>query len=282
MSSHLESILDLGLWNARVEALASAYRAAEPFPHLVLDEFLRPAAAAAMLREFPSPDRGTWIHYDHVNEHKLGLRDRAAIPPSLLAAIEALDAPPFVSFLERVTGIPALLADESLEGGGLHQCGRGGFLNVHADFTVHPRHRDWRRRVNVLLYLNRDWPDAWGGHLELWDAQVKRCVRRIAPAYNRAVIFGTGERTFHGHPDPIVCPEGHTRKSLALYYFTREASPIVRSTEYRARPGDGARALLIRADTLALRAYDRVKRRLGLDERFVSGVLGAMARWRRR
>ena len=279
MSARAAAIFDHEGWLRRADALAPAYRAAEPFPHAVLDGFLADGAAERMLAEFPGTREGTWIHYEHLNERKLGRRDRSSFGPALGAAVDALCAPGFVTFLERLTGIAGLIADPSLEGGGLHQSERGGFVNLHADFTVHPHRRSLRRRVNVLLYLNKSWPDAWGGHLELWDAGVTRCVRRVSPLFNRAVVFDTGEGSIHGHPTPMTCPEGVTRKSIALYYFTEDAAPArERSTRYHPRPGDGARALLIHADTLALRAYDGAKRRLGLDDRLASRVLAAMRR----
>jgi 2OG-Fe(II) oxygenase superfamily len=129
------------------------------------------------------------------------------------------------------------------------------------------------------VYLNRDWQESYGGQLELWDRQIKRCVQRIAPVFNRAVIFRTDPDSFHGHPDPMICPTSFTRKSLALYYFTDEPQPfMVRSTEYRARPGDGARAVWIYLDKMALRGYDKVKRRFGLSDRFASDLLKRLGR----
>src|SRR5205807_3288600 len=149
------------------------------------------------------------------------------------------------SLLEQLTGIDNLLIDESMEGGGLHQSMAGGFLNVHADFTVHPHNLHWRRRVNLLLYLNDEWPSEWGGGLELWSTDMKRCETLIEPVGNRVVVFSTDANSFHGHPTPMQCPPGVARRSLALYYFTEEAKPQIRSTEYRARPGEGPRAALI-------------------------------------
>jgi len=168
--------------------------------------------------------------------------------------------------LSELTGIEGLIADEGMEGGGLHQSLRGGYLNVHADFTVHPLHPTWRRRVNLLLYLNERWPPEYGGALELWSKDMRRCVSKIEPLGNRAVIFNTESDSFHGHPDPLQCPAGESRKSLALYYFTVESRPMVRSTEYRARPGEGWRAVPIYLDKQLLRMYDRTKRSLGLSD----------------
>ncbi len=188
----------------------------------------------------------------------------------------------FVHFLEDLSGIDDLFADESLEGGGLHQSPRGGFLNIHADFTVHPKHQDWRRRVNLLLYLNEDWKPAYGGDLELWSTDMKRSPRKVAPVGNRVVVFTTNADSYHGHPDPLTCPPDMARRSLALYYFTKEDRPLVRSTEYRARPGDGARAALIGLDKYVLRAYDWSKRHLGVSDQLIEPILRRAERFRRK
>jgi hypothetical protein len=107
---------------------------------------------------------------------------------------------------------------------------------------------------------------------------MKRCEQTIAPIGNRIVIFNTDADAFHGHPEPLRCPDGKSRRSLALYYFTLEQDPPVRSTEYRARPGDGLRALPIYLDKHALRMYDKVKRRLGLSDDAVSRFLRRIER----
>ncbi len=110
---------------------------------------------------------------------------------------------------------------------------------------------------------------------------MKRCVEKVSPLANRVLIFTTDAHSFHGHPEPMQCPEGTTRRSLALYYFTVEKDPVVRSTEYRARPGDGARSILIYADTRMLRAYDWAKRHLGVSDQTGSKILAFRDRFRR-
>jgi len=202
--------------------------------------------------------------------------------PTLRSLVEELNSERFVRFLSRLTGMEGLFADESLEGGGLQQSPAGGFLNIHADFTVHPHHQNWQRRVNVLVYLNKNWLDAYGGCLELWDKSMRRCVHKIVPLFNRAVIFNTDSDSFHGHPDPIRSPEGMTRKSIALYYFTKETKPLVRSTEYRPRPGEGLKGVWIYLDKMILRGYDFVKRRLGLSDDFASRLLNQLDRLKKR
>jgi Rps23 Pro-64 3,4-dihydroxylase Tpa1-like proline 4-hydroxylase len=148
-----------------------------------------------------------------------------------------------LGFLEKLTGIPHLVPDPYLEGGGFHSIGRGGFLKIHADFNWHHR-LHLHRRLNVLLYLNVNWEDGWGGALELWDSKVKSCVTRISPIFNTMAIFSTTDSSFHGHPDPLQCPHNVRRNSIALYYYTSERPEIeVRrgrsnQTDYQARPGE--------------------------------------------
>ncbi len=99
---------------------------------------------------------------------------------------------------------------------------------------------------------------------------------------NRVLIFTTDVDSFHGHPEPMRCPQGVTRRSLALYYFTVEEDPVVRSTEYRAHPGDGARSIMIYADTRMLRVYDWAKRHLGVSDQTGSKILAFRDRFRRK
>jgi 2OG-Fe(II) oxygenase superfamily len=275
-------VLDLAGLEAALPEMRERYSSAKPFPHIVLDDFLAPDAAKRATEEFPPVDPEHWINFVHVNERKYGNPDPETWGPALRSVAEELNSARFVDFLGALTGIDGLLIDESMEGGGLHQSFPGGFLNVHADFTVHPHHRQWRRRVNLLLYFNDEWPAEYGGELEFWSADMKRCEQRIAPVGNRVVIFNTDPDAFHGHPEPLRCNPGTSRQSMALYYFTAEQDPLVRSTEYRARPGDGWRALPIYLDKQVLRTYDRVKRRLGLSDDAASRLLRRVERLGRR
>lgn len=279
MNDH--EIVHYSTLDTRLDALTASFAKAEPYPYIVIDDFLEPEIAQRCLQEFPPLDSEQWIHYTHVNEKKFAKTDRKAFTPMLGETIDVLNSPRFLRLVEKLTGVDKLIADPSLMGGGLHQSTTGGYLNIHADFTGHPHHSTWQRRVNLLVYLNPDWQESWGGYLELWDRKMTRCVEKIAPVFNRAVIFKTDPDSFHGHPTPMTCPPSVTRKSLALYYFTEETDPfLVRSTEYRARPGDGSRAALIFADKMALRAYDKVKRTLGLSDDFASNLLKLVSRVR--
>ncbi len=273
------AIVDLGALEGSLADLAPRYQEASPFPHIALDDFLLPEVAHRAESEFPPLHHDRWINYVHGNERKFSNTDPSTWGPTLQAVWTELTSPRFVQFLCALTGIEGLVTDDSLEGAGLHQTKAGGFLNIHADFTVHPRRRHWRRRANLLVYLNGDWPARYGGDLELWSRDMKTREEVIAPIGNRAVVFTTGADTWHGHPDPLRCPPETARRSLAIYYYTEEENPEARSTEYRARPGDGAKAALVYADNKAVRVYDWLKRRVGLSDRSVGKILGS---WQRR
>jgi hypothetical protein len=137
-----------------------------------------------------------------------------------------------------------LIPDPRFDGGGLHQIVRGGKLGIHSDFNKHEAY-GLDRRLNLLLYLNKNWREEYGGHLQLWDRNMTKCEAKISPHFNRMMIFGTTDFTYHGHPDALQCPEGMTRKSLALYYFTngRPAEEVSgdHSTIFRARDPDDLR-----------------------------------------
>jgi hypothetical protein len=275
-------LLNMDQLELNVERLHAQYDAAAPYPHIVIDDFLEPEAIKAAISEFPPLHPEQWTNYLHVNERKFSNTDPSTWGPTLRRILEELNSPRFVRFIGELLGVDDLIADPSLEGGGLHQSTRGGFLNVHADFTVHPHHRTWQRRANLLLYLNEGWRPEFGGDLELWSADMKECVEKVSPIANRVLIFTTDPTSFHGHPEPMPCPEDVARRSLALYYFTVEEDPLVRSTEYRPRPGDGARGILIYADKQMLRAYDWAKRRLGISDHAASKLLGLRDRVRRK
>ncbi|WP_202803353.1 2OG-Fe(II) oxygenase [Pedobacter arcticus] len=120
-----------------------------------------------------------------------------------------------------------MISDPYFFGGGQHEIKKGGLLKVHADFNKHPQLK-LDRRINVLVYLNKDWKEEYGGNFELWGKNMEQCVKKILPVFNRMAIFSTTDFSYHGHPDALNCPEDRSRKSLALYYYSngRPASEI--------------------------------------------------------
>lgn len=250
----------------------SAYTNAKPFPHIVLDDFFDPEVVDGVLAEFPSPDAIRWQRFDNANEIKLASAADASFGPLTRLFLYHLNSITFLEFLSRITGIDNLIPDPRFEGGGLHQIVRGGKLGVHADFNKHAVY-GLDRRLNLLLYLNKNWREEYGGHLQLWNRDMTRCEAKILPVFNRVMIFSTTDFTYHGHPDPLDCPDGMTRKSLALYYFTkgRPADEVSgeHSTIFRARgPEDlrmtvGQRARKIAQDLvppIIMRQLNRVRK----------------------
>ncbi|MFZ0770497.1 MAG: 2OG-Fe(II) oxygenase [Candidatus Sulfotelmatobacter sp.] len=272
-----------GKWEAGLPALARQYRENKPCPHILLKDFLDPHTALAMAQQFPQPTSDAWTQYKHANENKLGMPKRELFPAAIRAVTDELNSPEFVAWISELTGIPHLMADPMLEGGGLHQSGPGGYLNVHTDFSVHHFNTNWRRRVNLILYLNPGWHDEWGGALELWERKMARCAAKYPPLLNHALIFTTDERSLHGFPDPLTCPEGESRKSLALYYYTlqqdKDKKVAVHSTDYFARPQDGwGKSAMIWLDKKAVDLYSRAKARFGFSDEFASRVLGFLSK----
>ena len=273
--------VDMTRLDADRASAAEHYQTATPFPHIVLDDVLRPEAFAAVVRDFPGIDDEFWKGYLHVNETKYCNVFPDTWAPSLQAVAQEFCSPAFVAYLEQLTGIANLIPDYTMDGGGLHMTKRGGHLNIHADFSTHHTQEDWARRVNILLYLNEEWHDEWGGKLELWDPQMTACQGTVTPAGNRMLVFTTSDDSFHGHPDGLTCPPDVARRSLAMYYFTEEAAPVRKSTNYQARPDEGrARKAAIAADRTVLDVYDRLKRRLGISDDLAHRMLERVHRIR--
>lgn len=275
-----QSLIDFASLNDDLDAKAEQYAAADPFPHIVIDGVLREDVFAAAAAEFPAIRDPFWKAYLHVNETKYANTQPDTWGQTLTAVAKELVSPDFVAYLERLTGIGGLLPDWSMDGGGLHQTLRGGHLNIHADFSTHHTHENWARRVNILLYLNEEWHEEWGGRLELWDQDMTSVRGSVTPKGNRMLVFTTSHDSFHGHPDPLMCPEDVARRSMALYYFTEEPEAVRRSTDYRARPDDGMKKVAIWADKNAVDLYDRAKRRLGIKDETVQRWLARVDRLR--
>jgi hypothetical protein len=213
-------------------ALADTYRGASPFPHIVIDEFLQPQVAERLAGVFPAADAAFWHEYNNPIEKKLACNMREHMPAPIGAALDALNGEAFRQALTILTGIADLKDDPGLHGGGMHCIRPGGKLDVHIDYAIHPKLK-LERRLNLLVYLTPGWKEKFGGFLELWDSTMTRCVERVLPAFNRAVIFDTGDGSYHGHPEPLACPPNWARRSIALYYLT-EPRPGV-TERYRAR-----------------------------------------------
>lgn len=215
-------------------ALRRRFAHARPFPHVVIDDFLDPAVAEHVLDALPPVGEGPWRqHPDKSREGppKYSLQRKGEMPAVLQDVFEMFRSPAYRQWLAQLTGIDNLVAPAKLAGAGVHAIPRGGRLGVHVDFNAAKPRRAGAgqeshlyRRLNTFVYLNPEWSDRWGGHLELWRGKRKPRKREAAilPAFNRFVAFEYSEHAWHGHPAPLECPHDRHRISLAMYYYTEE------------------------------------------------------------
>lgn len=196
----------------------------KPFNHIVIDNFLCEHISKYVVDEFPAFDNDSWRIYNNAIEVKKLLNHWDKFGPETYKLFNYLNSREFIAQLEILIGCE-LFADFGLNGGGLHTHARGGKLNTHLDYSIHPKLK-LERRINLLIYVTPNWQDDWGGSLGLWQVNDAKngpgkLVKSISPIFNRAVIFDTTQNSWHGLPEPINCPESITRNSLAVYYLCR-------------------------------------------------------------
>ena len=235
--------------------MARSYAVAAPFPHAVIDHLFALKTVEAIAHEIPEETLpsgcvpGAAACYLRRNTHyRKSELHRQAMGPYTRALFATLRSPPFVRFLEVLSGVGGLIPDPGYEGSGVHLTGDGGVLAVHHDFNwMHCTHSTvsgaaypyqdctrpdakgradetgrvrLHRRVNVFVYLNREWRDSYGGHLEMWSRNMSQCEQRILPSLGRFAVFSSTDFSFHGHPTPMRLPRGRLRRSIAFYYYT--------------------------------------------------------------
>jgi 2OG-Fe(II) oxygenase superfamily len=223
------------------KANADKYATARPFPHIYFDDFLPAQVAEKALQDFPEPRQVQWSEFNNPNEKKLAFDVVEKLPSGVRNVLYFMNSRPMLEFLEILTGISGVIPDPYYSGGGLHQIKRGGKLAVHADFNHHSR-LNLERRINVLIYLNKDWKEEYGGHFELWNKEMTAAEQKLLPIFNRCAIFTTTSFSYHGHPNPLACPPDRTRKSVATYYYSNgrpeEELRDAHSTLFVRRPGE--------------------------------------------
>jgi Rps23 Pro-64 3,4-dihydroxylase Tpa1-like proline 4-hydroxylase len=253
------------------DLLREQVRTASPFPNVIIDEFLHPDFAREVLRSWPSYEQAAKMgkEFRSINERrKVQVTDSSHFPQPLKELNEALASPAFIEDISWIFGIDDLLADPELDGGGLHQTGPRGRLDVHIDFNYMEARR-LHRRLNILIYFNDGWAPEWGGQLELWNRDVSQCVHSLDPIFNRCVIFETSEISYHGVTE-VTCPQDAVRRSFAGYYYT-EAAPDhwtgnSHSTIFKARPEESLKSGLMsvkHASDMAKGSLKKIIRRSG-------------------
>jgi len=248
----------------------------EPFPHFCIDNFLNEDFANEVHDSFPAYQEAQKIgkEFSAVNEkRKIQITDASKFPSAIKKLSDLLASDEYVQMWSELTGVPDLMADVSLTGGGIHETNSGGHLDVHVDFNYNEATQSFRR-LNILIYFNKDWKEEYGGYLDIWGKDVKKCYGSFEPKFNRACGFLTSEISFHG-VTPITCPPNIMRKSFATYYYTKEMPDWwegeKHSTMFKARPDEWAKGHMLMPAEGAVR-YGR--HLYGNFKQLIKGVLG--------
>jgi len=218
-----------GKWTDELETIRETYQHGYPYKHVVIDGFFDDRTAETIADAIPESSESFEFTYDNPVEKKSVISDLARVPPikDVFSALERN-----VPLFESVSGIDGLQYDAAIHGGGVHRIDNGGKLDLHLDYSMHPV-TGKERRLNLIVFMSREWDEIWGGCLELWNANCTKRIKSIVPKFNRAVIFETGNTSWHGVPCPVHCPMGKTRDSIACY-FVSDPTPSMDSTRQKA------------------------------------------------
>ena len=232
-----ELTIETGAARDAAQPYARAYQSAEPYNHICIDNFLPPEIlekVRADIANLPEAEAS----FDRAQEKLKTSYNPERLPQFTRNLIHAFNARPFILFLEEMTGIKGLIPDPYFTGAGIHRVANGGHLDIHADFNLH-KQMHVERRLNVLIYLNRDGKEEYGGSFEIWDKQMTHKVQSFVPIFNRMCCFSTGSDTFHGNPATVNHPQGEHRMSIALYYYTAtwDDTRKAHTTLFKPRPG---------------------------------------------
>jgi hypothetical protein len=199
----------------------------EPYRHIVIDNFFDKRLADLCLAKFPTLDEPCW---EHANDKDIEVKFRTTwasefdIPEGIVDAVRVLNSSLFLNAMAKRIGIQKIVPDPYFSGGGLNITTRGGLLDVHVDGNYHDA-TGLHRRLNAIVYLNPDWQPSWGGEFGVYDKTGEVCVKKVPPTFNRLVVFDSHDFSFHGLPDPVTFPPGEPRRSIILYYYTKESRP---------------------------------------------------------
>ncbi|GAB1448222.1 MAG: 2OG-Fe(II) oxygenase [Bacteroidia bacterium] len=225
--------------DSSIQAFSEAFNQAKPYRHLVIDNFLRPEIAEEIFSGFPAEEVFN-KKYKGVNEYKAEGSNFQDFPELFSRLRDEIQGSEWCEIMSRITGIEGLYSVPDALGSGLHQGGNGSFLDIHIDFNIHAD-KGIHRRVNLLIFFNKDWKEEYGGHTELWNADMTNLDKKVFPSLNRCLIFETNEISYHGYA-PVKLPQGVTRKSFYAYFYTdlREDAAKYHDTVFKARPSDSS------------------------------------------
>ncbi|WP_436019268.1 2OG-Fe(II) oxygenase [Rhizobacter sp. LjRoot28] len=208
-----------------IAALTQRVADARPFRYLNEEGWFNPVLLELAREEFTDAGTAGWTEWAGRHQHTFRSPQKMPFGPATFLYFSLVNSGWFTDILSTVMGVPDLITDAQLYGGGLHESRNGGRFGIHRDFDRHPRTR-LNNELSMMTYLNKDWNPAWGGALELWDEHQKACVLSIEPDFNRTVVLCHGPTSFHGHPHPLRMPEGVTRRSLSSYYFSNPEEAV--------------------------------------------------------
>ncbi len=211
---------------------------AQPYKHIVIDNFLKEDIANKLHDSFPDYEVFN-KKYDGLNERKAEGSNFEDFDPLFTELKKEINSPELCKWISEVTGVENVFVTDDAMGSGLHQGKAGSFLDIHIDFSIHHLANVYRR-LNLLIYFNKDWKDEWAGHIELWNADMTKCEKKVRPDFNRAVIFVTTGKSYHGY-GKINPPEGINRKSFYTYFYTNvpgDQNESYNDTIFKARPED--------------------------------------------
>jgi len=215
-----------------IESCKRIYRQSKPYPNIVIDNFFKDHVAENIFRELSEYDYKKFhsVHYDSAIEKKFACNHYDRFPPNIYNAFIFLNSAPFVNIIKEITQTEKVFVDVGLHGGGMHFHEKGGMLNIHQDYDLHPKIK-LKRKFNLIIYMTEKWSESYKGHLEMWSHddetdKPKQCVKKVLPKYNRAVLFDTTHNSWHGLPEELQCPPDIVRQSLAIYYLTEADKDI--------------------------------------------------------
>ena len=216
---------------------AHEFKNSKPCKHIKFENFINNEILEKILKDFAIMKKESFTTYNRKQEKNKKVHSPYELSNFSLCFFNFLNSKIFINFLENLTGINGLIPDPYFTGGGIHEVANGGYLNIHADFNLHPKMK-LERRINLLIYLNKDWENKYGGQFELWDSKMESMQHSFDPIFNRCIILNTTSYSYHGNPNPVNHPNNLSRLSIALYYYsaTWNNTKKYHTTKFQIRP----------------------------------------------
>jgi dTDP-glucose 4,6-dehydratase len=206
--------------NDKLKELNYKFTNTDPYDHIIIPNFLNEEFAEKIFSEFPIDIHSeNWYEYNNPIEKKFANDNISLMPRCIKKLFNLLSCKEITEKINLLSGIEKLEYDPYLHGAGLHIHSKGGKLDMHLDYEKHPN-LDKERRLNIIIYMSKNWQKEWNGDSELWNKDLTKCVVKSPVVFNTALIFKTNEISWHGLPEEITCPEGIFRKTIAYYYIS--------------------------------------------------------------